>query len=156
MNVLVLGYGNPGRQDDGLGPCIAETVAGWELPGVRADTDFQLNIEYAADIAEVDAVIFADAARTGAEPYLFERVHPAREIAFTTHALDPASLVALCRDVYHREPAAFLLGVRGHEFEFQEGLAPAAKTNLDKALRFLKELLQRPVVEWAASETAGR
>src|SRR5947209_7059306 len=34
--VLVIGYGNELRGDDGVGPCVARTVASWQRPGLRA------------------------------------------------------------------------------------------------------------------------
>ena len=152
MNLLVLGYGNPGRQDDGLGPALAEAVEAMALPGVRAATGYQLNIEDAADLAEADVAVFADAAKVGAEPFEFHEIGPAREITFTTHALDPGSLLALCRDVYKRAPRGFLLAMRGYEFEFAEGLSEPAAKNLDKALAFVKPLLCRPPAQWPVAD----
>lgn len=154
MNALVIGYGNPGRQDDGLGPAVAEAVERWELPDVVTESDYQLNIEHAADVAGKDAVIFADAARVGPEPFAFGALEAAREIAFTTHALDPCSVLALCRDVYECAPPAFLLAIRGHAFEFDEGLQDRARENLEAALAFLRELLPKPVAEWPAGRPA--
>jgi DNA-binding response OmpR family regulator len=43
--VLVIGYGNPGRLDDGLGPALAETLQRLDLPGVTVDADYQLTAE---------------------------------------------------------------------------------------------------------------
>ena len=67
--VLVLGYGNPGRQDDGLGPAVAALIDRLGWPHVTAYDNYQLNIEDAMDVAEHDVVWFVDAARTGAGPY---------------------------------------------------------------------------------------
>ena len=67
--VLVLGYGNPGRQDDGLGPAAAAEIGKLDWPGVTACDNYQLVIEDAVEIAEHDVVWFVDAARSGAEPY---------------------------------------------------------------------------------------
>ncbi len=154
MSVLVIGYGNPGRQDDGLGAAVVEAVEGWGLPGVVTECDYQLNIEHAAEVAGKDAVIFADAARVGPEPFAFRGLEAGREIAFTTHALDPCSVLGLCRDVYDCSPQAFLLAIRGYAFEFDEGLQEQAGKNLDAALAFLRELLPKPLAEWPAGYTA--
>jgi len=66
--VLVIGYGNPGRRDDGLGPALAERLQELRLPGVDVDADYQLTVEDAAAAAEHDVVVFADAAQAGPEP----------------------------------------------------------------------------------------
>ena len=80
--VLILGYGNPGRQDDGLGPAIAEAVAAWELPNVMTDDPYQLNIEDAAALAEHDLVVFVDASVDAPAPYSLTRIAPAAAITF--------------------------------------------------------------------------
>ena len=48
VRILLLGFGNPGRQDDGLGPALVQAIEEMEIPGVRAEADYQLNIEDAA------------------------------------------------------------------------------------------------------------
>ena len=45
--MLLIGYGNPGRGDDGLGPALSEAVAARSLPGLEVDTDYQLVAEHA-------------------------------------------------------------------------------------------------------------
>ena len=72
--VLLFGYGNPGRLDDGLGPALAQAVAEWELPEVTVDCDYQLMVEDSATVAGHESVIFADASLTGREPFFFERL----------------------------------------------------------------------------------
>ena len=70
--VLLLGYGNPGRLDDGLGPALAARVEALALPGVTVQADYQLCLEDAEAAARHDVVIFADAAASGAEPFSFQ------------------------------------------------------------------------------------
>lgn len=140
MKVLVIGYGNPGRGDDGLGPALAQFAAGLDRAGVAAEIDYQLNVEHAARLPEFDAVVFADAAVTGPEPFFFEEMgaEPPPAASFTTHRLGPAEVVALARTLYGCPARAFVLGVRGYAFdEFMEGLSEAAQRNLEAAQSFL-------------------
>jgi hydrogenase maturation protease len=67
--VLVIGYGNPGRQDDGLGPAAALRIGSLGWPNLRAFDGYQLNIEDALDVAAHDVVWFVDAAKTGEAPF---------------------------------------------------------------------------------------
>ena len=136
--LLVLGYGNPGRQDDGLGPAFADAVAAWNEPGVSADADYQLNIEDGAALAECDVVLFADASRTGPAPYGFDRVTPAGEVTFTSHSVGPGSVLAICEEHFGPAPEAWVLGIRGYAFEIAEGLTPEAERNLEEALAFVR------------------
>src|SRR5271157_2392117 len=65
--ILVYGYGNPGRQDDGAGVLLVEELAAWarsgERPWLTFDSNYQLNAEDALAAADQDVVIFADASR---------------------------------------------------------------------------------------------
>ncbi|VGO14536.1 hypothetical protein PDESU_03099 [Pontiella desulfatans] len=61
MSTLVIGYGNPGRLDDGLGPAFAERIQGLGLSGVTVESNYQLNIEDAELVSRYDTVVFADA-----------------------------------------------------------------------------------------------
>ena len=59
---LLIGYGNPGRGDDGLGPAFARRIAARQLPGITIDIDYQLTVDHALMISEAETVVFADAA----------------------------------------------------------------------------------------------
>ena len=115
--MLILGYGNPGRQDDGLGPAIAEAVEEWALPNVTTDAAYQLNIEEATALAEHDVVVFVDASVNAPEPYSLKRIEAESEITFTTHSVSPESVLALCEDHFNARPETYVLAVRGYEFE---------------------------------------
>jgi hydrogenase maturation protease len=137
--VLVLGYGNPGRQDDGLGPALAAEieVLGW--PGVTVCDNYQLVIEDAVDIAEHDVVWFVDAARDGCEPCEARRLSPAFDVTFSSHLVKPETLLAIAEQYYGKSPEAWLLGIRGYEFEFLEGLTDRASSNLAVALALIRD-----------------
>jgi hydrogenase maturation protease len=137
--ILVLGYGNPGRQDDGLGPAVAAGIEALGWPGVTVCDNYQLVIEDAVDIAEHDVVWFVDAARAGAEPFELRPLSPAFEIGFTSHLVKPEVLLAIAGQYYGKMPEAYLLGIRGYEFEFLEGLTDRARSNLAEALALLRD-----------------
>ena len=141
--ILVLGYGNPGRQDDGLGPAAAAEIEKLAWPGVSVQDNYQLVIEDSADIAEHDVVWFVDAARCGAEPYEIRKLGAAHDIAFTSHWLKPETLLAITERYYDTTPEAYLLGIRGYEFEFLEGLTDRARCNLAQAVAALGQSIRR-------------
>lgn len=137
--VLILGYGNPGRQDDGLGPAVATKIDGLGWPNVTAHDNYQLNIEDAMDVAEHDVVWFVDAARIGPSPYDVRDVSPASAVEFSSHIVRPETILAIARECYGGSPEAFLLAIRGYEFEFIEALTPGAVDNLRAALVMLTD-----------------
>lgn len=137
MKILVLGYGNPSRQDDALGPSLADAIGEMKLEGVTIDSDYQLNIEYALDIAAYDLVIFADASVEAEEPFEFNRVGPSREITFTTHSVSAESVLGLCDEIGVEMPEAWQIAIRGYSFDFGDGLTEKASENLAKAIEFI-------------------
>ncbi len=141
LRVLVLGYGNPGRQDDGLGPAAAAVLEELGLPRVTVASDYLLNIEDAADAAEHDWVLFLDAAEAGPEPFSVREVAPADELAFTSHIVKPEVILGICRKHLGRTPRAWLVGIRGYEFELEEGLTEGARGNLDATVAYLRAWL---------------
>ena len=66
MAALLIGFGNQGRGDDGLGPLFAERIERAAPAGLAIDIDYQLTVDHALIAAEADLVIFADA-EIGAE-----------------------------------------------------------------------------------------
>jgi len=142
-DVLLLGYGNPGRLDDGLGPALAEAVQEMAPEGVTVEADYQLNVEHAAMAARHRHVLFVDAAVDGPEPYFFRRLQAAGDATFTTHSVQPEAVLAMARQLFGAAPEGYALGIRGYAFdEFGEHLSAGAQSNLAAALRFLLPLLQ--------------
>ena len=142
-NLLLYGYGNPGRQDDGLGIALAEEINAWakeRFPGkVEVDTNYQLNIEDAEKISHYQMVVFADASQESIESFTFTPVAPSKAtIEFTMHAMSPSYIIYLCQDLFKKQPECFLLHIKGYEWEMKEGLSDDAKINLQSSLRFLK------------------
>jgi hydrogenase maturation protease len=153
--VLVYGYGNPGRGDDGLGPALAAAVEGLGLPGIRVDANYQLTVEDAADIGGYAAVVFADAATRGPAPFFFSRIDASSigHVGWTSHSVSPAQVVALARDMFASNVAAYTLGIRGYVFsELDEGLSVAARNNLAEAIAFARKALEERQFEYYARE----
>jgi len=144
QSVIILGYGNPGRLDDGLGPALVERVTELGLPGVDAESGYQLNVEDAARVAQYDTALFADAAVTGPEPFSVRSVAPVGPASFTTHHVTPAHVLHLAQSLFAAEPRAYVIGIRGYDFdEFGEQLSQQARRNLDAAVAFVKETARR-------------
>lgn len=141
--VLVIGYGNPGRGDDGLGPAFAEAVAARGLPGIDVEIDYQLVVEDAARVAEHDMVLFADAEREGAEAFRLRPAGTDAEMGFSSHAVTPGTVMALARKHFGAEAEGWLLGIRGYDFDsFGEGLTAGAAGNLARALEHMEPVLR--------------
>ena len=118
--ILVYGYGNPGRQDDGLGVFLAEKIDAWAKKNnyseIVTDTNYQLNIEDAYQLNKYDTVIFADASIEEINNFLFEPLKPDLNTNFTMHAVSPSFIMGICQEMYGEIPDAFLLHIKGFEW----------------------------------------
>ncbi len=146
MQTLIYGYGNLGRQDDGLGILLSQKLEAWVseqgLPGFEFENNYQLNIEDAAEIANKDLVIFADASEEKIDDFCLSVVDGSKELSFTTHAASPGYIVQLCNELFQEKPFVLLLHIKGYEWAFQEGLSKRAEENLDQAIEYMKTLLE--------------
>ena len=149
MNMVVLGCGNPSRGDDGLGPALMERVEGWirQHPdySVAAVEDFQFQVEHTLDLRGRDLILFLDAAATGPDPFTLRTLAPALDPGSSSHALSPQALLQtfLALD-FGAPPAAFALGVRGHDFALGSELSLKARANLEAAWVLVERLLAAP------------
>jgi hydrogenase maturation protease len=145
MRCLVYGYGNPGRQDDGLGIMLAERWETWAKTHGIIHMDFeynyQLNIEDAYLIQKYDKVVFVDATIAEIDHILLERVVPTEKTEFTMHAMHPGFILHLCQCLYDKSPETFLLSIKGYEFEFGEPVTEKALENLEMGLHLALEVL---------------
>ncbi|GAP14934.1 hydrogenase maturation protease [Longilinea arvoryzae] len=161
--VLILGYGNPDRQDDGVGyqallrlakalnrPLPSAEDEGFLPSGQNPDLwfDLQLKPEMAEEISQYDQVFFIDA-HTGAIPeeIAWREVSAQFQSSPLTHHLTPESCLSLCETLYAKKPAAILVSIRGYEFGFSSTLSDPTQALLDQAvdriLDWLKNHLPR-------------
>jgi hydrogenase maturation protease len=147
---LIIGYGNPSRGDDALGPTA---IAALERRMVRHErpsaieylTDFQLQIEFVTDLADRERIVFIDAAASGEEPFSFAPLAAQEGEPIATHALSPGSLLTVFKHYHRREPPpCFLLAVHGYVFELGAPLSLRAQSNLDAALTMLECWIDQP------------
>ncbi len=142
--VLVFGWGNPSRGDDALGPLFVEAVEAMKLPGVECLTDFQLQVEHALDLKGRERVLFVDASADAAAPFTLQRLEPARDASFTTHAVSPQAILQVFHEVEGGPPPpCWLLGIRGDAWEL--GTAPSAQAqhHLEAAIDWVRGWMSR-------------
>lgn len=145
QEILIYGYGNPGKQDDGLGILLSEKIDAWikeaNISFVKVDYNYQLNIEDTVEIAEKDMVIFVDASKEEINDYCLTKVKPSDRPEFTTHKVSPSYLLNLCKVFYNKSPDVYLLHIKGYKWEFMEEITEKAKKNLKKAYDFLIDFI---------------
>jgi hydrogenase maturation protease len=138
--VLVVGFGNPLRGDDGVGCSAAGLLAADpRLEGATILARHQLTPELATDIASASLVVLIDASvDDGAAGSVAVRsIQPRRDSPLSwSHHLDPAALAGLADALYDHVPPMVLISVTGAEFTGADRLSPAVQ-------RVLREVVER-------------
>jgi hydrogenase maturation protease len=146
--ILIFTWGNPSRGDDAIGPQIYDLLRKENFSNVDLLTDFQLQIEHAVDLENRARVLFIDASVSAAEPYQFYRLQPARDDSFTTHAMSPESLLATFDKVNSEAPPpAYMLSIRGYDFDLGLPISDRAIVNIADALVFTRQLVTECLTE---------
>jgi hydrogenase maturation protease len=155
---LVAGFGNIYRRDDGaaravvdvlrrrLGrPALTSEEDGFDDRGHEIDTVLlhQLVPELATDVADYDLVIFIDA-HVGSLPEDLreEALEACYKPATVSHQLHPCTVLALAHELHQRAPQGVLLSLRGHDFDFGEGLSAETAAIVPGAVERILHLAQ--------------
>jgi hydrogenase maturation protease len=140
---LILACGNTLREDDGVGPFLAE----WAEERWRGDSrvrilcDHQWTPEMVEEVASAATVVFVDCSGDAAPGAIQARVvEPTEDISrLGTHHLDAAQLLALSGQLYGSMPRnSLLLTVGAGSLELREGLSDAVRAALPEARRMLE------------------
>jgi hydrogenase maturation protease len=153
---LILGYGNPDREDDGVAWHILRALTiKLDLPSPESYEDefpesalvdfafhLQLTPEMAEDISAYEDVCFVDA-HTGnlPEPVRLINVESEFQASPFTHHLTPQSLLSMCETIYQKKPEAALLSVLGHRFLFSRELSGETAALVPQAVELIWEWL---------------
>lgn len=141
--ILLFGYGNPGRGDDALGPMMVEAIEKEAYPQVECLTDMQLQVEHAMDLEHRRQIIFVDADMSCRAPYEYAQLAAEKDGSYTSHAMTPSALLYAYRRVFERDaPPAYLLRIRGYDFELGAPLGGLAEKNLKLSRKFIASLLE--------------
>ncbi|MEX1297271.1 MAG: hydrogenase maturation protease [Candidatus Limnocylindrales bacterium] len=156
-SVLVLGYGNTLRRDDGAGAVAARLLAAdprLQRDGVEVREAYQLLPEMSLDFAAVSLVVLVDADAAGLpgsiEVHEIDPTTAARDDAdargepgASSHHVGGGELVALAATLGGRAPAAVAIGIGVADLEMGEGLSPAVEAALPRVLEIVADLVER-------------
>jgi len=137
ISTLVLGIGNCGRKDDGLGWKFIDYLMVQKIENLDLDYRYQLQIEDAELISNYDRVIFVDATKESTTDGFYLR--PCSRVGLTemnSHSLHPETVYSLCSTVYGKTPECMILGIEGKDWGLETGLSSEAERNLERAKRY--------------------
>jgi hydrogenase maturation protease len=142
--VLVIGYGNTLRGDDGIGWYAARDLSATEnAEDFKSIACQQLTPELAKDISESNRTIFIDASVGGCPGAVTIRKLSLNSFGVNSmsHHLNPETLLLLASELYNSHPAAYLITVDGASFGHEEGLSPEVGETLPRLLEYIHSLV---------------
>jgi hydrogenase maturation protease len=158
QKTLILGYGNPDRQDDGVAWMIVKEVAerlAIDPPSlddplvssmsgnITLHVALQLLPEMAELISKYERACFVDA-HTGRVPedLSIEPLGAEFQKSPFTHHLAPQTLLSLSKTLYQNSPEAELVSVRGYEFGFTNQLSTRTRMLAYQAVKHILAWLE--------------
>jgi hydrogenase maturation protease len=141
--VVIIGYGNPLREDDGAGWYVVDRLAERLGDSAKVLRLHQLTPELALDLSRADLVVFVDARVEHLERgVVIEPLEPADSPA-RSHYCSPAALLATSQLLYGRAPDAWLASIPAHALGFAETLTPETRAAADSAVSRIERLVAR-------------
>ena len=154
---LIIGYGNVYCHDDGVALYIINTLRknagvrdlqpdedGLDELGQPMDTVLlhQLLPEIIPTLSQYQRVVFVDA-HQGTIPEEVRVVEVKEELGFhaVTHHMSPGMLLAMVRQTHHFAPMAYLVSVKGEDFDFGLGLSEPCRRRAEMATQRVLELV---------------
>ena len=147
---LLIGFGNMDRADDGVALYVINAVrrrlgqaslpeddTGLDSLGDGVDTVFlsQLTPELAEIMKDYDQILFIDAhVCEDADDLHCRPVRPEAAALTFTHHISPAMMLALLQALYQRQPAGYLVSIRGYDFDFHRNLSPHTQSLVEPAV----------------------
>jgi hydrogenase maturation protease len=143
--VLVIGYGNPQRGDDGVAWKVLDALHAVhprpEAPPLHLKRVPQLTPELAEPASRARAVIFVDA-RADAAPGTVscEPVTPDAGTTSLTHTLAPQTVLLYADCLFGHVPRAAVVTIGGADFGHRSELSPEVLHAIPKATRRIRSL----------------
>jgi len=138
--LLVIGYGNSLRCDDGVGLKVAEAIEALHLPDVCTLVCQQLSPEHAEPISKARRVVFVDASVDEPKEVQLCKLEPNGSSQLMTHAADPRTMLALARDVFGHCPEAWWLTIPAIKLGFGNDLSLVARRGFERAVLEIQTL----------------
>lgn len=142
--VLILGYGNPMRSDDGLGWQVAvELFRTNRSPELEILPCHQLTPELAPAVSRAETVVFVDCEQ-GDNPgeICCREVLPESGSVSLTHHLTPGALLTVGSELFGACPRAYLLSMQGENYSAGDSFSAPVSRRLGDLKTKLRQLIQ--------------
>ncbi len=141
--ILVVGYGNSLRSDDGAAHVVVSRLQQQELSQVQFLSVHQLTPELAETLSQVQLAIFVDVYMSNGETQLRVEPLPSQEQLESEarwkwiHQATPRSLLALTEQVYGTSPEAWWVLIPAVNLDLGETPSAIAQSGIDAATEYI-------------------
>lgn len=146
-SVLIIGIGNAGRADDGLGWAFLDRVKAkypdGKIPLSTGDVSvyfdleyrYQLQVEDAELICQYKKVVYIDATEEVHEDgFAIRECASSGNYHYSSHIQSPESVLYLSEVLFGKKPEALIVSITGFDWDLGNRMGVRASENLDKAL----------------------
>lgn len=139
-DVLVIGYGNDLRSDDGAGRWVADRIEELEIAGVEVQSVAQLTPELALTIAGRRLVVLVDASVDTRELTVSD-IDPSRGSGVMSHHGDPGTVIAMAASVGALPTRAVLVSIPATDLGMGFTMSPTTATAAARAVTAITDLV---------------
>jgi len=139
MRALVVAIGNRLRADDGVAHRVADML---QVPRATVRRVHQLTPEIAAEMQDVDTVVFLDADPEAEDPALERIDRPVETSGSLSHSMTPETLVTMASRLYNFHGEAWICRLYARDFSPSTEISPGAASHLEKAAQLVQQLLE--------------
>lgn len=156
IQVLVVGFGNPLRSDDGAGWQIAQQLSrDFSRPGIQIVSCQQLTPEIADFVSHAEKVLFVDAAHGDVPGEIgCRKLTPAASTGEYSHELTPAAVLNLAKMLYGRCPPAWLFTITGETFAPGDSLSAVVAAAIPDLLERIERFVDSDGITDKHNETS--
>lgn len=138
--ILLVGIGNTGRGDDGLGWKFADFFQDNADDFIDVEYRYQLQIEDAALISRYDTIIFVDASHEKLKDgFEIKPCKAAGHFFYSSHMQSPQTILFLADSLFATSPEAFTVAISGFDWKLKTSLHSKAEKNLQSAINYFKK-----------------
>ena len=142
--LLIIGYGNTLRGDDGVGQLIAhrlEAILGSN--GILIIACHQLTPELVETISRADEVVFVDVTEDGqAGDIRSFALQPETAAGAFTHNISPSALLAASANLYGVCPRGQVISISGTHFDYGETLSLPVEKAIPQAVSLIRQMIE--------------
>ena len=139
-DVLVIGYGNDLRSDDGAGRWVADRIEELDMAGVDVVSVAQLTPELAVAIAGRRLVVLVDAS-VDTEELTVSDIDPSQGSGVMSHHGDPSTVIAMAASVGTLPARAVLVSIPATDLGMGFSMSPPTAAAAEQAVARITDLV---------------